>query len=340
MKKLLSALVVFIMVLQAFVSCSKKESTTSPDVAKGQKTAKDYKIVLLLPGQVNDQGWNASNYSGVVECNAKLGTNMEFVESVQPQDFESAFREYGEKGYDIVMAAGSQFDEACTRIAPLYPNTRYMIVNGAAATTSNMSPLFPKEYEASYLAGIIAGFLTKTGKFGLIGGEENQAMVNLMAVYGKTAVEIAKNRGIKDASYNLAYANSWSDIAKGKQMGENMIRNGADVMFAYANELGLGVINAAMENGKYHVGYAADQTKIDPKTVVASIDFKFANMYLWAIDSFIKGNLPGGKMYEVGIKEDLFAPIWTNNVTDEIKNAVNKAMDDCKQGKVDLKNLF
>lgn len=340
MKKTLSALLIFIMVLLGFVSCSKKESNVVQGSASGEKTAKDYKIVLLLPGQVNDQAWNASNYSGVVECNAKLGTAMEFVESVQPQDFESAFREYGEKGYDIVMAAGSQFDEACTRVAPQYPATRYMIVNGNAATSPNMSPLFPKEYEASYLAGIVAGYLTKTGKFGLIGGEANQAMVNLMAVYGKTAVEIAKNRGISDASYNLAYANSWSDIAKGKQMGENMIDQGADVMFAYANELGLGVINAAKEKGKYHVGYASDQTKIDPNTVVASIDFNFANMYLWAIDSYMKGELPGGKMYEVGIKEDLFNPIWTDNISSEIKNAVSKAIDDCKQDKVDLTKLF
>lgn len=340
MKKTLSALLVFIMVLLGFVSCSKKESNVVQGAVSGEKTAKDYKIVLLLPGQVNDQAWNASNYSGVVECNAKLGTAMEFVESVQPQDFESAFREYGEKGYDIVMAAGSQFDEACTRVAPQYPATRYMIVNGNAATSPNMSPLFPKEYEASYLAGIVAGYLTKTGKFGLIGGEANQAMVNLMAVYGKTAVEIAKNRGISDASYNLAYANSWSDIAKGKQMGENMIDQGADVMFAYANELGLGVINAAKEKGKYHVGYASDQTKIDPNTVVASIDFNFANMYLWAIDSYMKGELPGGKMYEVGIKEDLFNPIWTDNISPEIKNAVSKAIDDCKQDKVDLTKLF
>ena len=70
------------------------------------------KIVLLRPGEVNDQGWNASNYAGVQACNEKLGTNMEYVESVQEADFESTFREYAERGYDIIMAAGSQFDES------------------------------------------------------------------------------------------------------------------------------------------------------------------------------------------------------------------------------------
>lgn len=338
MKKILVLLLaLFMMAAPVFASGTTEAADSASTTEKG---IADYKIVLILPGQVNDQGWNASNYAGVVACNEELGTNMEFVENVQPADFESTFREYGERGYDIVMAAGSQFDEAAVRVASSYPNTRYMIVNGADASLANLSPLFPREYEASYLAGIIAGYLTQTGKFGMIGGEANQAMVNLMAVYGKTAVEVAQSRGIADASYNLAYANSWSNIALGKQMGEVMIDDGADVLFAYANELGLGTINAAIERGKYFVGYSSDQTTIDPDTVVASVDFQFANMYKWAIQSYVDGNLPGGVLYEVGINEDLFVPIYTDNVSDEIKNAVSAAIDEYKAGEKDLTALF
>ena len=51
--------------------------------AGGEKSAADVKIVLLLPGEINDQGWNASNYAGVVACNEQLGTSMEYVEAVQ-----------------------------------------------------------------------------------------------------------------------------------------------------------------------------------------------------------------------------------------------------------------
>lgn len=339
LKKVLAVLLIVAFAFVSVISCSKNKKSDEVSVGKA-KGMKDLKIVLLLPGQINDQSWNASNYAGVLECNSKLGTNMEFVESVQPQDFESAFREYGEKGYDVVMAAGSQFDESCLRVAPNYPKTRYMIVNGNAAKFPNMSPLFPKEYEASYIAAIIAGNITKSGKFGMIGGGENEPMANLMSVYGKTASEIAKNRGISGSSYNLAYANSWSDISKGKQMAESMISQGADVLFAYANELGLGVINACKEKGKLFVGYASDQTKVDPNVVVASVDFNFANMYRWAIETYAKGELPGGKIYEVGINEDLFAPIYTNNVSADVKKAVDDAITEYKAGKKDLKALF
>lgn len=306
----------------------------------GEKSAADYKIVLILPGEVNDQGWNASNYAGLLTCNEELGTNMEYVENVQSADFESTFREYCERGYDIIMAAGSQFDEAAATVAASYPDTRFMIVNGANAELENLSPLFPKEYEASYLAAIVAGSITETGKFAMIGGESNQAMENLMAVYGKTAVEIAKERGISDASYNLAYANSWSDIALGKQMGESMIDEGADVVFAYANELGLGAIDAAISKGVYVVGYSSDQTVIDPNVVVASIDFDFSTMYKWAIESYLNGELAGGTLHEVGIAEDIFVPIYTDNISQDVKDRVDAAIEEYKAGGVDLTALF
>lgn len=262
MKKFLAIFLALVLTMALLAGCAAKQATEAGQTAK---TAETVKIVLLLPGEVNDQGWNASNYAGVVACNEKLGTKMEYVEAVQEADFESTFREYAERGYDIIMAAGSQFDEAASSVAANYPNTLFMVVNGAKCDKANLCPLFPKEYEASYLAAIVAGYITETGKFAMIGGDPNQAMQDLMAVYGKTAVSIAKERGIADASYNLAYANSWSDIALGKQMSESMIDDGADVVFAYANELGLGVINGAIEKGVKAVGYSSDQTVIDRK---------------------------------------------------------------------------
>lgn len=78
------------------------------------------KIVLILPGSIDDQSWNASNNAGAKECDEELGTSIEVVESVPVEEFESTFTEYGEKGYDLVMAAGSQFDEASAAVAPQY----------------------------------------------------------------------------------------------------------------------------------------------------------------------------------------------------------------------------
>lgn len=344
MKKFLSIALTVAMLVCMLSACAPAAApeapAAAPEAASTAKAAADVKIVLLLPGEVNDQGWNASNYAGVVACNEQLGTSMEYVEAVQEADFESTFREYAERGYDIIMAAGSQFDEAAASVAANYPDTLFMVVNGANSDGDNLCPLFPKEYEASYLGGIIAGYLTESGKFGMIGGDPNQAMKDLMAVYGKTAVKVAGENGIADASYNLAYANSWSDIALGKQMSESMIDEGADVMFVYANELGLGVINGAIEKGVKVVGYSSDQTTIDPKTVVASIDFDYATMYVWAINEWLNGNLNGHQVIEVGVPEGIYFPVYTENCPKEAVDACNAAVEALKAGSVDLKALF
>lgn len=341
MKKIIAFMLALVMIAMVLTACgSKPENGAEQNTGDGAaKTAADVKIVLLLPGQVNDQGWNASNYAGVVACNEKLGTSMEYVEAVPEADFEATFREYAERGYDIIMAAGSQFDEAASAVAPNYPDTLFMMVNGAKADQPNLCPLFPKEYEASYLAAMVAGHITETGKFAMIGGDPNQAMQDLMAVYGKSAVKIAEERGLT-ASYNLAYANSWSDVALGKQMAENMIDDGADVVFVYANELGLGAINGAIEKGVKVVGYSSDQTVIDPATVVASIDFDYATMYVWAIDSWLKGELSGNQVIEVGVPEGIYFPVYTENCPAEAKAACDAAVDALKNGTVDLKALF
>lgn len=353
MKKVLALTLSLLMLMSLLTACGGTDGSAdgtpgsavgdtaggAPDSSAG-KSAADVKIVLLLPGEINDQGWNASNYAGVVACNEQLGTSMEYVEAVQDADFESTFREYAERGYDIIMAAGSQFDEAAGSVAANYPNTLFMVVNGSNSDGDNLCPLFPKEYEASYLAAQIAGYLTESGKFGMIGGDPNQAMKDLMAVYGKTAVQIAQERGIADASYNLAYSNSWSDIALGKQMSESMIDEGADVMFVYANELGLGVIDGAVEKGVKVVGYSSDQTTIAPETVVASIDFDYATMYVWAINEWLGGNLQGHQIVEVGVPEGIYFPVYTDNCPDEAKAACDAAVNALKAGSVDLKALF
>ena len=306
--------------------------------AAGMEAGK-YKIVLLLPGPINDQSWNATNYAGLVQCNKVLGTKMEYIESVQASDFESTFRNYAERGYNLIMAAGTQFDEAANKVAASYPKTAFCVVNGQVSTGPNVAPIFPKEYEASYIAALIAGAVSTKGQFATIGGFPNKAMENLLTVYESTAVRLAKVRGLADAKAVRAYANSWDDVALGKQMALSMIDKGADVLFVYANQVGLGSIQAAKEKGVKFIGFSGNQNDIAPGTVVASVVFDFSTFYTWAVKQYMDGKLTGG-VHEGGIAEGIFLPVYTNAINQATRDAVAKAMKDVVAGKVDLKALF
>ena len=104
--------------------------------------------------------------------------------------------------------------------------------------------------------------------------------------------------------------------------------------------IGLATAKAFLEKGAKVVGYSSDQTTIDPKTVVASIDFDYATMYVWAIDQFLAGKLAGHQIVEVGVPENVYFPVYTDNCPAEAKTACDQAVADLKAGKVDLKALF
>jgi len=252
--------------------------------AASAKAPGDYKMVLILPGPINDQSWNATNYAGLVAANEELGTNIEYVENVQASDYESTFRNYAERGYDLIMAAGTQFDEAAQRVGPNYPESTFTVINGMIAQKPNVKPVLPKEYEASFLGGIIAGKTTETGKIGLVGGFPNKLMIRLLNTF-----EFGARVGTPEVKAARAYANSWDDVALGKQMASAMIDDGADVLFFYANQVGLGAIQAAKEKGARFVGFASNQNDVAPGTVVASVFFNFKSMYVWAVGKYLDG---------------------------------------------------
>lgn len=335
MKKVLTLVLVSLLVVASVFTSGCSSQKTS-----GKKTAADYKIVLILPGPINDQSWNATNYAGLVKCNETLGTKMEYVENVQAADYESTFRNYAERGYNLIMAAGTQFDEAANKVAANYPNTTFCVVNGMVAKGANVAPIFPKEYEASYIAALIAGEVSEKGQFATIGGFPNDAMQKLLDVYEKVAVDGATKRGISGAKAVRAFANSWDDVALGKQMAETMIDNGADTMFVYANQVGLGAIQAAKEKGVKFIGFSGDQTTIAPDTVVASVVFDFETFYTWALQKYMDGTLEGNKVHEAGIAEGIFKPVYTSSISQEIKDKVTAGMESAKKGEVDFKSMF
>lgn len=295
------------------------------------------KIVLILPGSIDDQSWNASNNAGAKACDEALGTSIEVVESVPVEEFEATFTEYGEKGYDLVMSAGSQFDEACAAVAPGYPETTFTVINGQVSETENMVPVFPKEYEGSYLAGIVAGYATEDGKFAVMGGESNAPMVKLMDTYEAAALAVCEERGIEGAEANRSFLNTWTDVSITKSMTDQMIDNGADTVFCYSNEGASGAVQSAEEKGATFVAFAANKNE-ESDCVAASINMNWAGVYPWIIEGVAKGELTGAQ--QVGVKEGVFEALLTDNVSDECKAAVEKAIEDISAGNVDFESMF
>ena len=297
----------------------------------------DKKIALLLPGSIDDQGWNATNNAGALAAEEELGVKIDVVESVPAEEYESTFTEYAEKGYDLIMAAGSQWDESATVVAENYPDTVFCAINGQISDFPNQIPVFPKEYEGSYLAGIIAGYTTENGQFAVTGGQSNDPMVKRMDTYEAMAIEVATERGIEDAGATRAFVDSWTDVSATKDLIASMIDNGADTVFCYSNEGTSGAIQASEEKDAKFVGFSADKNG-ESDCVVGSVSMNWAAVYPTIVESILSGEWTGKT--DIGVAEGVFEVIPTDQMSEECVAAVDEAIEQIKNGEVDFEQYF
>lgn len=208
-KRILALLMVSVILVASLAGCTSKpkEDTSAPVDSK-----KEYKIVLLLPGPINDQGWNATAYEGLQLVEKDLGIKMEYIESVQQADFEAVFTDYGTKGYDLVFAHGTQFFDAAAKVAPQFPETFYMVINSEEGQEPNVGGIGVREWEGGYIAGIIAAMNTESKQLGAIGSFPFPVIAGTL-----DAFEAAAQAHDPSIKVTKTYVNSWEDIQKVKK---------------------------------------------------------------------------------------------------------------------------
>ena len=148
----------------AFIACSgAKNDSAVADTS--------FQVALLTPGPISDQSWNGGAYQGLMRIRDSLGAQVSHVQTKTPADFEENFREYGARGFDLVFGHGFEFQDAARRVAPQFPNTMYVTTSGNTFAT-NVAGIMFSFSDASYLAGMLAADLSKSGVLGVIGGTE------------------------------------------------------------------------------------------------------------------------------------------------------------------------
>jgi len=178
---------------------------------------------------------------------------------------DEALRTYAAQGYDLVFAHGFEFQGAAERVSAEYPKTAFVVTSGSRVQ-GNVAPLIFRLEEASYLAGMVAGGLTRTGILGFVGGIE---LPPIKAAY-QGWVNGAKAVNPKVQSREI-YLNSFDDAAAGREAAIALIRVGADMFHHNADAAALGLFQAAKESaGVYVFGANADQSSLAPDRVVGS----------------------------------------------------------------------
>jgi basic membrane protein A and related proteins len=223
------------------------------------------RVGLITPGSVADAAWNSGAFAGLQRIHDSLGVSVSHVEARTPAEQDEALRTYAAQGYDLVFAHGFEFQGAAERVSAEYPKTVFIVTSGARAH-GNVAPLIFKLEEASYLAGMVAGGLTRSNVLGFVGGIE---LPPIKAAY-EGWVNGAKAVNPKAQSREI-YLNSFDDAAAGREAALALIRVGADMFHHNADAAALGLFQAVKESpGVYVFGSNADQSSLAPDRVVGS----------------------------------------------------------------------
>lgn len=319
------------MMVTVFAGCSKpaEEPNGESGDADGDSVEKAFKVAMVLPGPISDAGWNANAYKGLMDAKDKYGIEVAYSENVPMSDYEETFRDYGSKGYDMVIGNGFEFGEICMKVADDFPDTWFAAINGDVTNEKNVVGLQYKHWQVGYLAGVIAAMMSKSGVIGFVGGWEIPSVYEPEADYKRAAAEI--NPNIKILS---AYTGSWEDIGKGKELALAQINAGADVIFHCADAAGTGSIQAAAEKGVWAIGEAGDQSSIAPEAVLTSVLQESPKVVDKAVGMLVDGTVEA-KVYQLGVAEGVegVAP-WNDAVPQEVRDKVDQVLDDLASGKI------
>lgn len=279
-QKFMAFLMALAMVMTALTGCSSstksastdttKESTASEPTAAAEteEAAADtvYKVAMICDSSIADGGWGAACYNAMVAAAGQYGFETQYTDGLTSADFASSIRSYCDLGFNLIFAPGNQYTDAVTEVAADYPDVSFALLNGTVEA-DNIVSLLPDAQQIGYMAGALAGLMSKTNQIGFIGGMELDTTKQKLASYEAAAKTV--NPKIQVVS---AYANSFSDSAKGKEIADSMVTaSDVDIMFGDASAVDSGAREALGKyEGRYDIGQPSDLLATQESEVVIS----------------------------------------------------------------------
>jgi basic membrane protein A len=265
--------------------------------------AKPFRIAVIMPSAVNDLAFSQSMYDALVRIQNDMGgpDKMQFVYSqgmAIVDDATAALQTYASKGYDLVIAHGSQYGSSVQKIAPEFPEISFAW--GTSRDTWSLPNVFAYEaasQEGGYVNGVLTAALTTSKVIGVIGPIETGDAK--LYVDGFKAGVAATN---PEVQVKVNYIGSFSDVVLASEAATTYISEGADIMTGTA-QMVVGATSIARENNVLWFGTQSNQSILSPETVVASQVYHWEVVLKEMIAKIQSGTL-GGESFMINLAND------------------------------------
>lgn len=294
------------------------------------------RVALVLPGTINDEGFNQSGYEALMRLQKATGAKVAFSENTPPPKFVSTLSNYAAQGYDVVIGQGFEFGDPIMQVAPKYPKTKFINIVGIVnqdGKQKNVQVLQIASHQSAYVAGALAGLTTKTNRIGIIGGFPFPSIVSQLEAFRLGAKAVNPN-----VKANIVYISTFEDLSKAKEAALAQISAGADLLYHVADHAGLAVVRAAQEKGVMAIGNGLDQHAVAPKAVIVTHLVDYGGTFVRPIAEYFKTGTfkPGMNVYalETGGVHGLSE--FRGNIPQAVKDKVLQIQKDVMSGKIQV----
>nr|WP_320134100.1 BMP family ABC transporter substrate-binding protein [uncultured Holophaga sp.] len=309
-------------VATAFVACDKKK-----DAPAEAPKAKAFKVAFTYIGPVGDGGWTFAHDNARKELEKHFGDKIQttFVEKVpEGADAERVFRDLAAQGNQVIFGTSFGYMEPMLKAAADLKDVKFEHATGYK-TTENLRTYDSRTYEGAYMAGVLAGGMTKSNVLGVVGSVPIPEVIRNINSFTMGAQSV--NPKIKT---KVVWVNAWFDPPKETEAAQALINQGVDVLMQ--NTDSSAVLQTAEKAGKYGIGWDSDMHAYGPKACLASSICNWAPYYIKATQDAMDGKWTTGKAWW-GVKEGAIDLVSIADVVPaELKGKVAKVKGGLKDG--------
>jgi simple sugar transport system substrate-binding protein len=316
----------------ALIGCGKKEEAAAPaaapapapaPAAAAPAPAAPLNIAFAYIGPVGDGGWTFAHDNGRKALEKEFGDKIKttFVESVpEGADAERVFRDMVGQGNKLIFGTTFGYMEPMLKVAADSKEVKFEHATGYK-TAENMRTYDSRTYEGAYMAGVIAGAMTKSNTLGVVGSVPIPEVLRNINSFTLGAQSVNPKITTK-----VVWVNEWFSPPKETEAATALINGGADVLFQ--NTDSPAVLKTAQEKGKRAFGWDSDMTAYGPKAHLASATINWAPYYIKATQDALDGKWATGQSWW-GVKEGAIDIV---SIAEDVPAETKAKVEEVKKG--------
>ena len=316
----------------ALVACSPPPPPPAPAPAPVAAPApapkpEPLKIGFAYVGPVGDGGWTFAHDNGRKALEKEFGDKIatSFVENVpESADAERVFRDLTGQGNKLIFGTTFGYMEPMLKVAADSKDVKFEHATGYKQA-DNLRTYDSRTYEGAYMAGLIAGKMTKSNTLGVVGSIPIPEVIRNINAFTLGAQQ--SNPKVKT---KVVWVNGWFDPPKETEAANALLNGGADVLFQ--NTDSPAVLKAAEAKGKRAFGWDSDMTAYGPKAHLASAVINWSPYYIKATKEALDGSWKGGTGVWWGVKEGAIDIV---SIAEDVPADIKTKVADVKKGLAD-----